>query len=112
MALNHVNDSKHWRDRAAEMRASSTIMENAETIAVMIRLADDYDKLADRADVRSNGGAVQRAPVLRPIFPQLLSVASSWPAIGSRGGMSLSDLELPELLKQAKMRASGRLKTS
>ena len=38
------------------MRVISTLMENIETQAIMIRLADDYDKLADRADVRSNGG--------------------------------------------------------
>lgn len=55
MQTNHVNDSKHWRDRAAEMRALSEMMTNIETTAIMLRLADDYDKLADRADTRSNG---------------------------------------------------------
>jgi hypothetical protein len=55
MARSHVNDSKHWRDRAAEMRVLSTMMQHAETQDIMVKLADDYDKLADRADIRSNG---------------------------------------------------------
>jgi hypothetical protein len=52
----HVNDSTHWRDRAAEMRALSNMMKDVEAAAIMLRLADDYDKLADRADMRGNGG--------------------------------------------------------
>ena len=48
MPASHVNDYKHWRDRAAEMRALSDTMTDAETVAIMLRLADDYDKLADR----------------------------------------------------------------
>ena len=49
------NDSKHWRDRAAEMRALADTMKNADTAAIMLRLATDYDKLADRADARKTG---------------------------------------------------------
>jgi hypothetical protein len=54
MPARHVNDSKHWRDRAAEMRVLSTMMKDTDTQAIMVRLADDYDKLADRADLRAN----------------------------------------------------------
>ena len=50
------NNSKHWRDRAAEMRAISESITDPETVAIMLRLANDYDLLADRADIRSNGG--------------------------------------------------------
>jgi hypothetical protein len=49
------NNSKHWRDRAAEMRALADTMKSADTAAIMLRLAADYDKLADRADARSKG---------------------------------------------------------
>jgi len=56
MSQSNINDPKHWRDRAAEMRALSEMMKDAETVAIMLRLADDYDKLADRAEIRSNGG--------------------------------------------------------
>jgi hypothetical protein len=56
MPASHVNNSKHWRDRAAQMRALSDMMKDIECVAIMQRLADDYDKLADRADIRSSGG--------------------------------------------------------
>lgn len=57
MPVRTADDSKHWRDRAAEMRALSIMMTNTETTAVMLRLADDYDKLADRAEVRTGSEA-------------------------------------------------------
>jgi hypothetical protein len=47
MAASSINDPKDWYDRAAEMRALSEAMANAETRAIMLRLADDYDKLAE-----------------------------------------------------------------
>jgi hypothetical protein len=53
MPVTHINDSKHWRDRAAEMRVLSTTMHDVETITIMLRLADDYDILADRAEARA-----------------------------------------------------------
>ena len=57
MTILYVNDSKHWRDRAAEMRVLGDMMKDPEAVTIMLRLADDYDRLAERADVRSNGGA-------------------------------------------------------
>jgi hypothetical protein len=58
MLTSHVNDSKHWHGRAAQMRALSDMMKDApEAVATMLPLADDYDKLAQRADVRSKGGS-------------------------------------------------------
>jgi len=52
MPSGDIKDPKHWRDRAAEMRALAATMKDSETIAIMHRLADDYDKLADRAALR------------------------------------------------------------
>jgi hypothetical protein len=41
MTLNHVNDVKYWRDRAAEVRKLSTGVRDIEVQAKMIRLADE-----------------------------------------------------------------------
>jgi hypothetical protein len=53
-----INDPEHWRDRAAAMRALANTIKDTETVAIINRLADDYDKLADRAKLRSKAGKV------------------------------------------------------
>jgi hypothetical protein len=50
---NDVNDVNHWRDRAAEMRVLSTKTKDVEAQAAMVRLANVYDKLAERAELRA-----------------------------------------------------------
>jgi hypothetical protein len=49
-----INDPQHWRDRAAEMRALADSMAKPETMAIMAKLAEDYEKLADRAEARGS----------------------------------------------------------
>ena len=56
MLASHVSDSKDLRERAAEMRASSKELKDNNTAMVIERLAELYDRLADRAEIRSNGG--------------------------------------------------------
>jgi hypothetical protein len=56
MLASRVDDSKDLRERAAEMRASSKELKDNNTAAVIMRLADLYDRLADRAESRSSGG--------------------------------------------------------
>jgi hypothetical protein len=53
MPSSHVNESNHLRERASEMRASSKGLKDNNTVAVIMRLADLYDRLADRAETRS-----------------------------------------------------------
>jgi hypothetical protein len=53
MTLQGLNDAKHWRDRAAEMRVLSAEMRDFEAQTLMAKLANDYDKLADRAEDRT-----------------------------------------------------------
>ena len=44
-----------YRERAAQMRLLASEMNDPEAAAVMLKLADDYDILADRALNRVNG---------------------------------------------------------
>ena len=55
MPSGFVNDPQHWRDRATEMRAIAEEANDLIAKAMMLRLADDYDKLADRAATRASG---------------------------------------------------------
>jgi hypothetical protein len=57
MLASHVNDSNHLRERAAEMRASSKDVKDNNTAAAIMRLAELYDRLADRAETRGNHAA-------------------------------------------------------
>jgi len=50
-----VDDPKHWRDRARKMRDLLDDLTDGEIRATIIRLADDYDKLAVRAEERAAG---------------------------------------------------------
>jgi hypothetical protein len=54
MRASFVNDSIHLRERATEMRASSKELKDSNIAAVIMRLADLYDRLADRAETRGN----------------------------------------------------------
>jgi hypothetical protein len=55
VALGHINDPKHWRDRAAEMRILADEMKDVDAKTMMLKLAEDYDKLAERAQIRTGG---------------------------------------------------------
>jgi len=50
-----INDPAHWRQRAEEMRTLAEDMSNAETRAMMERIARDYEFLARRAEERQTG---------------------------------------------------------
>jgi hypothetical protein len=47
------NDPDHWRERGAQMRALAPYVTDLDAMAMMFKLADEYDKLADRAERRS-----------------------------------------------------------
>jgi len=60
-----INNATHWRCRAEEMRVAAEDMRDPETRATALRIAADYDRLAERAEERS-----KRSPesaVKRPV---------------------------------------------
>ena len=54
MRASYVNNLNYLRERAAEMRSSSKELKDNNTAAVIMRLADLYDRLADRAKTRGD----------------------------------------------------------
>jgi hypothetical protein len=70
MPLRDLNDPKHWRDRATEMRVLAEDMRDADAACLMHDLANDYDKLADRAAERAKSGFDFSAPSPRSQIPK------------------------------------------
>jgi len=55
MSLYSINDPKHWLDRAKEARALAEQMNDPEAKRTMLKNADDYERLAKRAEERAAG---------------------------------------------------------
>ena len=49
----HYLDARAWRMRADEVRAHADEMKEAEPKAIMLRIAADYERLADWAEKNS-----------------------------------------------------------
>jgi hypothetical protein len=59
MRISYASEAKHLRERAAEMRDSSKELKDNDTAAVIMRLADLYDRLAGRAEARNDHSVPQ-----------------------------------------------------
>jgi hypothetical protein len=53
-----INDPKHWRERAEEMRTLAEALVDEQSKQTMFRIAEDYDRLADRAQQRADGSTI------------------------------------------------------
>jgi hypothetical protein len=56
----YATDANHLRERATEMRGSSKQLKDNDTAAVLMRLADLYDRLAARAEAQSRSAEVMQ----------------------------------------------------
>jgi hypothetical protein len=56
MPTSFINNPQHWRDRAEEMRTLAQSVKDEASKQTMLRIADDYDRLAFRAEHRAAGG--------------------------------------------------------
>lgn len=52
MSDSYLNNVKHWQDRAEETRAKAEQYRSDESKQRMLRIADEYDRLAARVEDR------------------------------------------------------------
>ena len=57
MSSDNANNAKHWRDRANEMRGLADQANDEISKQMMLRIAEDYDRLAVRAELRVIAGS-------------------------------------------------------
>jgi hypothetical protein len=55
MVSSFITDSEHWRKRAEETRTLANQMNDETSKQTMVRIAADYDHLAERAEARARG---------------------------------------------------------
>jgi hypothetical protein len=53
--LSFLNDPRHWRDRGEEARTRANQLDDPESKSAMLRIADDYELLAERVEARASG---------------------------------------------------------
>ena len=61
MANHLLNDPKHWSERAEEMRLLAHEMADPESKRMMLKIADDHESLAKRADDRIASDKLSKA---------------------------------------------------
>jgi len=47
-----IDDPQHWRDRAIEIRATANLINDPVVRNMLLKIADDYGRLAERAEER------------------------------------------------------------
>jgi Pectate lyase, N terminus len=60
MPASFINDPAHWRQRAEEARTVAEQMYEPQSKEAMLRIAKDYERLAERAALRAKGSTQPR----------------------------------------------------
>jgi hypothetical protein len=55
MPASFINDPTHWHQRAEEARTIAEQMGDPQSKEAMLRIAKDYERLAERAERRAKG---------------------------------------------------------
>ena len=55
MPTSFINDPEHWLQRAEEARTVADQMNDLQSKEAMLRIAEDYERLARRARERAKG---------------------------------------------------------
>ena len=60
MPASLINDPEHWRDRAKEKRELAERLQNEQANQTVLRVANEYERLAEQAEERSRGSPPKR----------------------------------------------------
>ena len=55
MPASFINDPEHWRQRAEEARTIADQMHDPQSKEAMLKIAEDYERLGERAERRAKG---------------------------------------------------------
>ena len=59
MPASFINDPDHWRGRAEEARTLADTMSDEVSKRMMLKIAEDYEHLAKRAEERAKSTPLQ-----------------------------------------------------
>ena len=59
MLASFINDPEHWLERAEQMRTLADELDDEQVKETMLRIANDYGRLAERAEQRTKGSPSQ-----------------------------------------------------
>jgi hypothetical protein len=59
MLASFINDSEHWLQRAEQMRILADEIHDEQAKETVLRIANDYGRLAERAEQQATGSPSQ-----------------------------------------------------
>ena len=59
MLASFINDPEHWLERAEQMRTLADELDDEQVKETMLRIVNDYGRLAERAEQRAKSSPSQ-----------------------------------------------------